>query len=59
MTLDVPPNLQREVESFIAEVTGNETDPGEIAACRRIAVHALIQRGLRATREMKSRKETA
>jgi hypothetical protein len=57
MTIDVPPNLEGQVESFIAEVIGDETEPKEVAACRRIAVYALIQRGLRATHEMKTRKE--
>ncbi len=56
MTIEVPPNLQPAVEAFVSEVVGSEKDPEEVAACRRIALVTLIQRGLRATEEMK-RKE--
>jgi hypothetical protein len=53
MTIEVPPSLLPRVEAFIAEVVGKETDPAEVEACRKIALHALLQRGLVMSEDLK------
>lgn len=53
MTIEVPPNMIARVEAFVAEVVGDETDPVQIEACRKIALVTLIQRGLYLAGDMK------